>query len=109
MASEVADGLPGNFPVAEGSVLAYSCAAARDLHPLPCFRRAAKTRVPKNWKRAERQEMNVMGGEGDVNVDGLSAKSSSLKNLSPQDHRRTSSDGQQDSLSMEPADYVEDH
>jgi len=50
-----------------------------------------------------------MGGEGDVNVDGLSAKSSSLKNLSPQDHRKPSSDGLRDSLSIEPADYVEDH
>src|SRR5579864_3217611 len=40
-----ARGLPG-FPVAEGSFLAYSCAAARDLHPLPSLRRAAKTRVP---------------------------------------------------------------
>jgi len=38
---------PGIVPVAEGSVLAYSCAAARDFHPLPCLRRAAKTRVPK--------------------------------------------------------------
>ena len=32
---------------AEGSVLAYSCAAARDLHPLPSLRPAAKTRVPR--------------------------------------------------------------
>jgi len=42
LASGVAGGLPGSFPVAEGNVLAYSCAAARDLHPLPCLRRAAK-------------------------------------------------------------------
>jgi hypothetical protein len=34
--------------VADGSFLAYSCAAARDLHPLPCLRRAAKTRVPND-------------------------------------------------------------
>src|SRR5579863_1593251 len=34
------------FPVAESTFLAYSCAAARDSHPLPCLRRAAKTRVP---------------------------------------------------------------
>src|SRR5579862_5586547 len=36
-----------SLPVAESHVLAYSCAAARDSHPLPCLRRAAKTRVPK--------------------------------------------------------------
>jgi len=34
-------------PVAESIFLAYSCAAARDFHPLPCLHRAAKTRVPK--------------------------------------------------------------
>jgi len=61
-------GLPGNFPVAEGNVLAYSCAAARDLHPLPCLRvsptlsqkseedrAVAKTRVPKNDKEPKRR------------------------------------------------------
>src|SRR6266498_3248253 len=34
--SESCLGLPGSIPVARGDVLAYSCAAARDLHPLPC-------------------------------------------------------------------------
>jgi hypothetical protein len=32
--------------VAEDIFLAYSGAAARDSHPLPCLHRAAKTRVP---------------------------------------------------------------
>ena len=32
-----AAGLPGKFPVTGGDVLAYSCAAARDSHPLPNF------------------------------------------------------------------------
>src|ERR1700752_3006705 len=41
---------PESLPVAEGNFLAYSCAAARDLHPLPCLRPAAKTRVPKEFK-----------------------------------------------------------
>jgi len=49
----VAQSLPGDLPVAEGGVLAYSCAAARDLHPLPCLRRAAKTRVPKEMAKNE--------------------------------------------------------
>src|SRR6266700_3186350 len=33
-------------PVARGYVLAYSCAAARDLHPLPCPPQARRTREP---------------------------------------------------------------
>jgi len=28
----------GSGPVAGGGFLAYSCAAARDFHPLPCLR-----------------------------------------------------------------------
>jgi hypothetical protein len=45
--------------VADGSVLAYSCAAARDLHPLPCLRQAAKTRTPTRLQRSEQRWMNV--------------------------------------------------
>jgi hypothetical protein len=37
---------PEFLPVDERSFLAYSCAAARDFHPLPCLHQAAKTRVP---------------------------------------------------------------
>ena len=44
---------PGFLPVADGSFLAYSCAAARDLHPLPCLRRAAKTRVPNDSAKSK--------------------------------------------------------
>jgi len=47
--------------VAEGDFLAYSCAAARDFHPLPCLRRVAKTRVPNDSKSRNNVEMNVMG------------------------------------------------
>jgi len=39
---------PGMFPVTGCDVLAYSCAAARELHPLPCLRHKAKTRKPKD-------------------------------------------------------------
>src|SRR5208283_3036496 len=46
---------PDSFPVAGGNFLAYSCAAARDLHPLPCLRPAAKTRVPKNISKSNKQ------------------------------------------------------
>jgi hypothetical protein len=58
-------GLPGNFPVAEGNVLAYSCAAARELHPLPCLRRAAKTRFPRMTKSGA-MESRLMGGRSEV-------------------------------------------
>jgi hypothetical protein len=37
-----ADGLPGHAPVTGCYFLAYSCAAARDFHPLPCLCRNGK-------------------------------------------------------------------
>jgi hypothetical protein len=37
-----ADGLPGHHPVTGCNFLAYSCAAARDFHPLPCLCRKGK-------------------------------------------------------------------
>jgi hypothetical protein len=37
-----ADGLPGHSPVTGCYFLAYSCAAARDFHPLPCLCRDGK-------------------------------------------------------------------
>src|SRR5579864_3285580 len=43
-----------SFPVTGGNVLAYSCAAARDSHPLPCLRRAAKTRVPDEMPKSRK-------------------------------------------------------
>jgi len=45
---QIAGGLPGIYPVTGCDFLAYSCAAARELHPLPCLRRKAKTRKPKD-------------------------------------------------------------
>jgi hypothetical protein len=39
---------PGVLPVDGCDFLAYSCAAARELHPLPCLCRGAKTRKPKD-------------------------------------------------------------
>jgi len=38
---------PGMLPVDGCGFLAYSCAAARELHPLPCLCHGAKTRKPK--------------------------------------------------------------
>jgi hypothetical protein len=38
---------PELLPVTGCDFLAYSCAAARELHPLPCLRHKAKTRQPK--------------------------------------------------------------
>src|SRR5580658_2967055 len=39
---------PEFLPVTGCDVLAYSCAAARELHPLPSLRYKAKTRKPKD-------------------------------------------------------------
>ena len=55
---------PGPIPVAEGNFLAYSCAAARDLHPLPCLRQAAKTRVPKEIAKSGNNRGNECSGWG---------------------------------------------
>jgi len=41
------------LPVAGCDFLAYSCAAARELHPLPCLRHGAKTRKPKDIPKNE--------------------------------------------------------
>jgi hypothetical protein len=65
-----------NVPVAEGNVLAYSCAAARELHPLPCLRRAAKTRFPRMTKSVA-TESRVMGSGGEVKWGSCVLKNSS--------------------------------
>src|ERR1700686_5356098 len=62
-ASGNAGGLPGILPVADGSFIAYSCAAARDLHPLPCLRRAAKTRVPNKMTKIRMTVAKNLTGE----------------------------------------------
>jgi hypothetical protein len=55
-------------PVAGCDFLAYSCAAARDLHPLPCLCRAAKTRKPKDMSKSENNSLgNLMAANGAVN------------------------------------------
>src|SRR5258706_9908318 len=53
---------PGFFLVAGCGVLAYSCAAARELHPLPSLCREAKTRSPKDWERAKELWKEFSGG-----------------------------------------------
>jgi hypothetical protein len=57
---------PGSFPVAGGSFLAYSCAAAWDSHPLPSLRQAAKTRLPKDLKKNQKTRARNLptGGRG---------------------------------------------
>ena len=40
-------------------VLAYSCAAARELHPLPCLRHEAKTRKPKDISKNKIVEREI--------------------------------------------------
>src|SRR5258708_12388551 len=42
---------PGFTPVTICDFLAYSCPAARELHPLPCLRHKAKTRKPKDMSK----------------------------------------------------------
>ena len=52
-------------------VLAYSCAAARELHPLPCLRHKAKTRKPKDVsKNGKSGERNLLGRALEVNRRG---------------------------------------
>ena len=72
-ASGDAHGLPG-FPVAEGNFLAYSCAAARDLHPLPSLRRAAKTRVPNELTKSKNNRpRNLTPQDEEVNRGAAAA------------------------------------
>src|ERR1700739_480333 len=60
---------PGNLPVTGCDFLAYSCAAARELHPLPCLRHMAKTRKPKgHFKELEILVSGIYrAGVGEVN------------------------------------------
>jgi hypothetical protein len=50
---------PGIFPVTGCDFLAYSCAAARELHPLPCLRHRAKTRKPKDISNQRTEKRGV--------------------------------------------------
>jgi hypothetical protein len=50
---------PGWLPVDGCDVLAYSCAAARELHPLPCLRHKAKTRKPKDISKNKIVEREI--------------------------------------------------
>jgi hypothetical protein len=43
--------------------LAYSCAAARELHPLPCLRHKAKTRKPKDIRKNENAGSKNLPGQ----------------------------------------------
>jgi hypothetical protein len=50
-----ADSLPGHHPVTDCKFLAYSCAAARDFHPLPCLCRNGKdAQIEGLWKEQEK-------------------------------------------------------
>jgi hypothetical protein len=75
--SDTALTFPGISQWPEGNVLAYSCAAARDSHPLPCLRRAAKTRVPNEpAKNKDNRGKNLTGEKKEVNRRKLSTPSS---------------------------------
>ena len=54
-------------PVTGSDVLAYSCAAARDLHPLPILARADKdTRIVNVEKELANEEQTIAGGGEEV-------------------------------------------
>src|SRR5438270_147494 len=52
-----------DFPVTGDTVLAYSCAAARDSHPLPSPERALRTREPKLAKSNAGMILQLRGEE----------------------------------------------
>src|SRR6202162_381155 len=51
-----------SYPVTGCDFLAYSCAAARELHPLPCLRRKAKTRKPKDISKNRKYSFEKFTG-----------------------------------------------
>jgi hypothetical protein len=58
-----AGGLPGIRPSDRCGFLAYSCAAARELHPLPCLCHGAKTRKPKDISKNGKYRCQEFTGE----------------------------------------------
>jgi hypothetical protein len=55
---------PGMLPVDGCGFLAYSCATARELHPLPCLRLVAKTRKPKDISKNGKYWREKFTGRG---------------------------------------------
>lgn len=55
---------PGLLPVTGCDLLAYSCAAARELHPLPCLCHKAKTRKPKDISKSGKYQCQEFTGQG---------------------------------------------
>jgi len=53
---------PGMLPVTGYGFLAYSCAAARELHPLPCLCHGAKTRKPKDISKNRKYRCEEFSG-----------------------------------------------
>ena len=53
---------PGLLPVDGCDFLAYSCAAARELHPLPCLCHGAKTRKPKDISKNRNSGVRNLAG-----------------------------------------------
>src|SRR6185369_2489103 len=65
--SNYAAGLPG-ISSDRQRVLAYSCAAARDLHPLPIFVCVRQRHAnPDVYKERNNEEQTIIGREGEVN------------------------------------------
>jgi hypothetical protein len=61
---------PGMLPVDGCDFLAYSCAAARELHPLPCLCHGAKTRKPKDVSKNGKEWREKSTGRGGGKSNG---------------------------------------
>jgi hypothetical protein len=69
VAFESTAGLPRKIPVTGSDVLAYSCAAARELHPLPNLRLCGRRCANQSFERAEKMcSGNLIGMRREVNV-----------------------------------------
>ncbi len=78
--------------MAESFVLAYSCAAARDSHPLPCLRPAAKTRVPKDiLRKIKTTESRIYRPKGDEVKSRHSNRTASYRFHRPTKYNKTES------------------
>jgi hypothetical protein len=81
------------YPVTGSDVLAYSCAAARDLHPLPIFVCVRQRHAnPDVYKERNNEEQTIIGREEEVNrsVSAACLGPQSCTNLAPRAWRRMS-------------------
>jgi hypothetical protein len=81
------------YPVTGSDVLAYSCAAARDLHPLPIFVCVRQRHAnPDVYKERNNEAQTIIGREEEVNrsVSAACLGPQSCTNLAPRAWRRMS-------------------